>query len=33
MEILSQLGGLLLGAVPMAIFFTLLIIAYGILVR
>src|ERR1700761_3220564 len=33
MEILNQLGGLLLGAVPTAIFFILLIIAYGILVR
>jgi F-type H+-transporting ATPase subunit b len=33
MEILSQLGGLLLGAVPTAIFFILLIVAYGILVR
>src|SRR5580658_10215931 len=33
MEILSQLGGLLLGAVPTAIFFILLIIAYGLLVR
>src|SRR6201985_153589 len=33
MDILNQLGGLLLGAVPTAIFFILLIIAYGILVR
>ncbi len=33
MEILSQLGGLLLGAVPTAIFFILLIAAYGMLVR
>ena len=33
MEILSQLGGLLLGAVPTAIFFILLILAYGFLVR
>src|ERR1700761_6177664 len=33
MEILNQLGGLLLGAVPTAIFFILLVIAYGILVR
>ena len=33
MEILNQLGGLLLGAVPTAIFFILLVIAYGLLVR
>ncbi|HSU20017.1 MAG TPA: hypothetical protein VLI45_09775 [Acidobacteriaceae bacterium] len=33
MEILYQLGGLLLGAVPTAIFFILLVIAYGYLVR
>jgi F-type H+-transporting ATPase subunit b len=33
MEILNQLGGLLLGAVPTAIFFILLVIAYGFLVR
>ena len=33
MEILNQLGGLLLGAVPTVIFFILLVIAYGYLVR
>jgi F-type H+-transporting ATPase subunit b len=33
MDILHQLGGLLLGAVPTAIFFILLVIAYGFLVR
>jgi F-type H+-transporting ATPase subunit b len=33
MEILTQLGGLMLGAVPTAIFFILLVIAYGYLVR
>ena len=33
MDILNQLGGLLLGAVPTAIFFILLIVAYGLLVR
>ncbi len=33
MDILNQLGGLLLGAVPTAIFFILLVIAYGFLVR
>ena len=33
MEILRQLGGLMLGAVPTAIFFILLVIAYGYLVR
>ena len=33
MDILNQLGGLLLGAVPTAIFFILLVVAYGILVR
>jgi F-type H+-transporting ATPase subunit b len=33
MEILNQLGGLLLGAVPTMIFFILLVIAYGYLVR
>jgi F-type H+-transporting ATPase subunit b len=33
MDILSQLGGLMLGAVPTAIFFILLVIAYGFLVR
>src|SRR6185437_6923304 len=33
MEILNELGGLLLGAVPTMIFFILLVIAYGYLVR
>jgi F-type H+-transporting ATPase subunit b len=33
MEILNQLGGLVLGSVPTAIFFILLIVAYGALVR
>ena len=33
MEILNQLGGLLLGAVPTAILFILLVLAYGFLVR
>lgn len=33
MEILNQLGGLVLGAVPTMIFFILLIIAYAFLVR
>jgi F-type H+-transporting ATPase subunit b len=33
MDILNQLGGLVLGSVPTAIFFTLLVIAYGVLVR
>jgi F-type H+-transporting ATPase subunit b len=33
MEILNQLGGLVLGAVPTMIFFILLVIAYGYLVR
>jgi F-type H+-transporting ATPase subunit b len=33
MEILNQLGGLLLGAVPTMILFILLVIAYGYLVR
>src|ERR1019366_10426307 len=32
-EILSQLGGLVLGAVPTMLFFILLVIAYGVLVR
>jgi F-type H+-transporting ATPase subunit b len=32
-EILNQLGGLVLGSVPTMIFFLLLVIAYGILVR
>jgi len=32
-EILNQLGGLVLGAVPTMILFILLVIAYGILVR
>jgi F-type H+-transporting ATPase subunit b len=33
MEILNQLGGLFLGAVPTAVLFILLVIAYGYLVR
>lgn len=33
MEILNQLGGLLLGSVPTAVFFILLVIAYTTLVR
>jgi F-type H+-transporting ATPase subunit b len=33
MDILTQLGGLMLGSVPTAIFFILLVIAYGLLVR
>jgi F-type H+-transporting ATPase subunit b len=33
MEILNQLGGLVLGSVPTAILFILLVIAYGYLVR
>jgi F-type H+-transporting ATPase subunit b len=32
-EILTQLGGLVLGSVPTMIFFLLLVIAYGLLVR
>lgn len=32
-EILNQLGGLVLGAVPTMLFFILLVIAYGVLVR
>ena len=32
-EILNQLGGLVLGSVPTMIFFILLVIAYGLLVR
>jgi F-type H+-transporting ATPase subunit b len=32
-QILNQLGGLVLGAVPTMIFFILLVVAYGILVR
>ena len=32
-EILNQLGGLVLGAVPTMLFFILLVIAYGLLVR
>jgi len=32
-EILNQLGGLVLGSVPTMIFFVLLVIAYGALVR
>ncbi len=33
MEILHQLGGLVLGSVPTMVFFILLVAAYGILVR
>jgi F-type H+-transporting ATPase subunit b len=33
MEMLNQLGGLVLGAVPTMIFFLLLVAAYGLLVR
>jgi F-type H+-transporting ATPase subunit b len=33
MEIINQLGGLVLGSVPTIIFFVLLVIAYGVLVR
>jgi F-type H+-transporting ATPase subunit b len=33
MEILQQLGGLVLGSVPTMIFFILLVILYGVLVR
>lgn len=33
MEMLNQLGGLVLGSVPTMIFFVLLVIAYGALVR
>ena len=33
MEILSQLGGLVLGSVPTIIFFLILILAYSVLVR
>jgi F-type H+-transporting ATPase subunit b len=32
-QILNQLGGLVLGAVPTMVFFLLLVIAYGVLVR
>jgi F-type H+-transporting ATPase subunit b len=32
-EILNQLGGLVLGSVPTMIFFLLLVVAYGLLVR
>ena len=32
-EILNQLGGLALGAVPTMLFFIVLVIAYGVLVR
>lgn len=32
-EILNQLGGLILGSVPTIVFFLLLIVAYGFLVR
>ena len=33
MELLNQLGGLLLGSVPTMVFFILLVVAYGYLVR
>lgn len=33
MDILNQLGGLVLGSVPTAVFFILLVIAYGVLVQ
>src|SRR5258708_7698086 len=33
MDILNQLGGLVLGSVPTAILFIFLVIAYGVLVR
>ena len=32
-QILNQLGGLILGSVPTIVFFLLLIVAYGLLVR
>jgi F-type H+-transporting ATPase subunit b len=32
-EILSQLGGLVLGSVPTMVLFLLLVVAYGLLVR
>ena len=32
-QILSQLGGLVLGSVPTIVFFLLLVVAYGVLVR
>jgi F-type H+-transporting ATPase subunit b len=32
-EILNQLGGLVLGSVPTMLFFLLLVVAYGVLVR
>ena len=32
-QILNQLGGLVLGAVPTMVFFILLVVAYGLLVR
>lgn len=32
-ELLNQLGGLVLGSVPTMVFFTLLVIAYSVLVR
>jgi F-type H+-transporting ATPase subunit b len=32
-EMLNQLGGLVLGAVPTMVFFLLLVVAYGLLVR
>jgi F-type H+-transporting ATPase subunit b len=32
-EILNQLGGLFIGAVPTIVFFLLLVVAYGLLVR
>ena len=33
MELLNQLGGLLLGSVPTMVFFIVLVVAYGFLVR
>jgi F-type H+-transporting ATPase subunit b len=33
MDILHQLGGLVLGSVPTMVFFLLLVVAYGVLVR
>jgi F-type H+-transporting ATPase subunit b len=33
MEILNQIGGLVLGSVPTIVFFILLVVAYGFLVR
>jgi F-type H+-transporting ATPase subunit b len=33
MEILNQLGGLMLGSVPTIVFFVLLVLAYNVLVQ